>query len=212
MNSTAANLFIGLNSTFDAEEICFDIERNFNVEHRCISETQFLQNIPEKNLKGIHMFRVRASLSGIVPGQWSQPACVSFAPPLPLLFINHTIVKPGLNSNATLNLSIELQDDLSKLVGLCHIPQVREVEISIRGAIQYNYQIPKSSMKHEMSFVLGQENEQELKITATPQSIVGPGKEQVTYVYISSAGNLTRFCVNVIVGALAFSFLVLYGL
>ena len=210
MNGTAANLSIGLNSTYDAEEICFDIEKDFNIEHRCISETQFIQNMPEKSLKGIHMFRARASLSGIVPGQWSQPACVSFAPPLPLLFINHTIVKPGFNSNATLNLSIELQEDLSKLVGLCHIPQVREVDISIQGAaIQYNYQIPKSSMKHEMSFVLGQENEQKLKIIATPQSIVGPGKEQVTYVYITSAGNLTRVCVNVIVGALAFLFLAL---
>lgn len=191
LNSTAVELSWNINSTIgsasNAENICFDIERNFHLVHHCVPGKKLIENIKEDGSeKGIYIYRTRARASGVLPGKWSPPVCVTFSPPLPLFYINQTIVKPGLNSIATLNLSIALQDR-AQFIGICHIPKIQGVEVSIEeGSNQlHRYKIPENAMKHQMSFELGQESEHELKVSAKLLSSVGPGPEQVTYVYVT---------------------------
>ena len=185
VNSSAVRLAWKTNTSND-DEICYDIERNYKIEHQCISGTNASINVICKKEELIHNFRVRASRLGIMPGKWSNPVCITFAPPLPLLFVNHTIIKSNPRSNMTLKLSIQLQDR-SQAVGICHIAKVRGVEVTVkRDEIYHKYTIPENEMKYEVNFTLAHDNEEnEFMISARPLSKVGPGPEQVTFVHLT---------------------------
>ena len=74
---------------FNDSEICYDIERNFLIEHECIFGTTFMLNVEETDA---HVLRIRGRTpAGTLIGKWSQPVCISLSASPISLQANYTV-------------------------------------------------------------------------------------------------------------------------
>ncbi len=196
VNSSAVELsWKSANISLDDSGICYDIEHNYNIEHHCISGANATIRVTCKKEELFHSFRVRANMHGMMHGEWSNSVCITFAPPSPLLFVNHTVMnsRSAKSNIGTLRLSIELQDQSAGIAGTCHNAKVRGVEIMIKrkDSEDHSHTIPENEMKYEVNFTLVQGNEENFMISAKPKSIVGDGPEQI-HRFVHTTGNITH--------------------
>ena len=122
-NSSAIELTWNHRKNITDEEVCYNIEKDYTVNFHCILGNKLIIPMEKGNL--IHAFRVRAITEGTT-GEWSNPICIVFSVPLPLLFKNYTVHRDF--NTTTVTMAVRVQQ-LEQFVENCRIFPATKIEL-----------------------------------------------------------------------------------